>query len=263
MNRVYLLIFFLLFTLGACTQQKKIIVNNNYVYVRNIKDTSKFQGDAFIYALPKTELKIQVEVIKTIIKRGPFYQYADQCLGIKEVALMDKTKYKISDIQIVTGSIPDPDHFYRVETKGNTAAAFLSLDEKGLIMAVNRLPDTEQRIINTDVFLGNIDQKSLSYSDLTMELNIGTQVDTTYKTVKTDTSFIRVPILKNQIGTKTLTKKAEEAANFILKLRKRRFYLMTGKYGDVPEGEALKIVLIELDKLEKQYLSLFIGRTII
>jgi hypothetical protein len=77
--------------------------------------------------------------------------------------------------------------------------------------------------------------------------------------VKTDTSFIRVPILKNQIGTKSLSSQAEEAANFILKLRKRRFYLMTGKYGNVPEGEALKTVLIELDKLEKQYLSLFIG----
>ncbi len=259
MNKNLILIIAILLSIVACNQPQEIIEVRNNVYVRNIKDTSIFQGDAFIYALPRTEINILVEVTKTTIKRGPFYQYADQYLGIKNLALMDKIMFEISNIKLLSESIPDPNHFYRIETEGNSTAAFVSLNEKGLIMAVNRLIDDEARNNKTDVYLSNADQINLSYSDLTLESNLGNQVDTIYKTVKTDTSFIRVPILKNQIGTKSLSSQAEEAANFILKLRKRRFYLMTGKYGNVPEGEALKTVLIELDKLEKQYLSLFIG----
>jgi len=244
--------------MAACKPQEEIVIKDN-VFVVNIKDSSDYNGDAFIYSLPKTELSIQVEITKTVVKRGPFYQYADQYLGIKEVAMFDKISYKISDVKIFAGSIPDPDHFYRVETEGNSAAGFLSLDENGIIMAVNRLQDENKRLATTDVFLNNSKITDVDYSDLTLEPNLGTQIDTIFKTVKTDTSFIQIPILKNQIGSKSLSKQAEEAANFILKLRKRRFYLMTGKYGDVPEGEALKTVLVELDKLEKQYLSLFVG----
>jgi len=257
----YVLLIIILSILAGCGTQNEIVVIEDNVYVKNISDSSEFSGDAFIYSLPRSVVKIRVEINKTVKLQGPFYQYANQYLGIEDVILTDGVSYKISDIQMDSYSVPDPDHFYRIETEGKSVASFLSLDEKGIIMAVNKLTDQIRGQEETRVFLDMPDKDRLDYGDLTLEENIGTQRDTIYKTVKTDSSFIRVPILKNQIGTKTIKNKAEEAAHFILKLRKRRFYLMTGKYGIIPEGVAMKEVLDELDNLEKDYLSFFIGRT--
>ncbi|MFC2096931.1 DUF4831 family protein [Bacteroidota bacterium] len=247
--------------LGACSPQQVIPVQKNKVVVRNINDTSTFIGDAFVYALPKSIIKVDVEIKKTVTKRGPFYKFADQYLGIKDVAQRDLVTYDISDIRIGNYSVPDPNHFYRVETEGNSVASYLSLDEKGLIMAVNQTSSQLNDVEKTDVLIDLINHKDISYGELRLEENIGTLKDTIFKTVKTDTSFIKVPILKNQIGTKTLQSNAKEAADFILKLRKRRFYVITGKYGVIPEGAAMTVVLEELKQLEEDYLSLFMGKT--
>lgn len=260
-NKYLLLIIIFLTLLAGCKSQKDIVVYKNNVYVKNINDSTEFIGDAFIYSLPRSVVTIGVEIIKTVSLPGPFFQYANRFLGIEEVTLDDDVSYKISDIKIDSYSVPDPDHFYRVETEGNSVASFLSLDEKGLIMSVNKLTDQSRDSAETNVFLDYLTRDRPDYSDLTLEENIGTQKDTIYKTVKTDTSFIRVPILKDQIGTKNIQSKAEDAAQFILKLRKRRFYVMTGKYANIPEGLSMQVVINELDKLEKDYLSLFIGRT--
>jgi hypothetical protein len=60
---------------------------------------------------------------------------------------------------------------------------------------------------------------------------------------------------RNDGDIKSLEEKAEEAAAFIYKLRKRRFKLLVGQEQPVPDGNALDISIRELDELEKEYLS--------
>jgi len=61
---------------------------------------------------------------------------------------------------------------------------------------------------------------------------------------------------------------AEEAANLIMKLRERRFLLLNGEIAfeeglmPLPDGPALEVMLRELARLEYDYVSLFVGRTI-
>ncbi len=106
------------------------------------------------------------------------------------------------------------------------------------------------------------------YPDLTIRKHTEPMPDTVYQTFRTDTSFIRLPILKEQISTKTLMNQAEEAANVIMELRERKYWLMNGEFVieegliPLPDGPALELMFKEMTKLEYDYVSLFVGRTI-
>lgn len=84
-----------------------------------------------------------------------------------------------------------------------------------------------------------------------------------YKTILTDTSFIRVPVVSEQLERKTMEKKAEEAAKLILEIRSDRYYLAAGIVDPFPQNFELSTALNELDELEEKYLSLFIGKSYI
>jgi hypothetical protein len=84
--------------------------------------------------------------------------------------------------------------------------------------------------------------------------------DTLYKTILTDSTFIKVPVLKEQLIVRTIDEKAQEAADLIFKLRKRRFHMISANYDIMPQGVAMEHALKELDELEAEYLSLFIGK---
>jgi hypothetical protein len=68
------------------------------------------------------------------------------------------------------------------------------------------------------------------------------------------------PASRNSLKEKTPEQKAEEAANFLIKLKKRRFKLVAGQYEYMPAGEAMADALQELARIEEAYLSLFIGK---
>jgi hypothetical protein len=102
----------------------------------------------------------------------------------------------------------------------------------------------------------------LKYVDLGVEENFEERTETMYKTLVTDTSYVRVPVDRTIVEQKTTARKAEEAAEFILLLRTSRFDLITGQYEVYPEGEAMAAAIDRLDRLEKSYLSLFTGKNL-
>ena len=100
------------------------------------------------------------------------------------------------------------------------------------------------------------------FADLSVKRNVEVHTDTASKMVFVDTGFVRVPYVEMKSRFKTLDEKAEEAANFIIKIRKRRFKLLSGQYDVFPEGVALEYAVKELNKLENEYLALFVGKTV-
>lgn len=59
---------------------------------------------------------------------------------------------------------------------------------------------------------------------------------------------------------KSLEEQARDAANTIFTLRKRRFDLVSGEAGEYVFGEGLKAALQEMEKMEGEYLALFMGK---
>ena len=80
-----------------------------------------------------------------------------------------------------------------------------------------------------------------------------------YKTIPTDTAFVRVPVEEKFIETKTLEDKAKEAADQILSLRAQRLDIATGNTDATFSGAALADALREIRQMEEEYLTLFRG----
>lgn len=230
----------------------------DYLTVNNVKEVHNLDNASFIYSLPQTSFRISVEIVKTTYKKGPYSDYADEFLGIKEIIEKDNVSYAIAGITVESFSDIDPAQYYVVKKgEGNFPLdQIFSLSENGLI--VSSFPLMHEQY-NNRVNNVNVEDK-LVFKDLTVNRNLVEKVDTSYRTVFRDSSFVQVPIFKKQMVAKSIRENAEEAAHFIIKTRKRRFKLLAGQYDVFPQGKALEISVEELNKTESEYLSLFIGK---
>jgi len=77
-----------------------------------------------------------------------------------------------------------------------------------------------------------------------------------------DSVFQKIPVFNKRITSKSLEQKAEEAANFILLIRNRKFNQISGFFEIETPSVDLPFMVSEMDKLEKEFLELFIGKTI-
>jgi hypothetical protein len=70
-----------------------------------------------------------------------------------------------------------------------------------------------------------------------------------------------MPLLEEQFIVSSVAKMAEGAAKQIYRIRETRLNLLAGEVEHVPaDGEAMKLVLAELDHQEKLLTELFVGR---
>jgi len=232
------------------------------VKVVNINESDNLKKNALVYCLPRNIIRINIEVTKTTYKPGPYYEYAEKYLGIKEVIKTGKKVFRITNIDIKTYAEPDSSLYYLIFSKGKNIAELLTLTEEGMLLAVNSDIDNNkyQPVVNLNELSRG--EKQIKYTDLSVKRNFREESSTMTKRVKKDTSYIKIPVQKTSIIKKSIQEKAEEAANFMIKLRKRRFKLIAGIYEKFPESEALNTMICELDSLENEYLSLFTGKTI-
>ncbi len=148
----------------------------------------------------------------------------------------------------------DPGQYYLVKQVSGQSdlSPLLTLGREGLIYN-NYQIESEQ---SKKTLPGSFPEGPL-FTELSMEKNKVMSIDTFYKTILTDTSFIRVPVMKEQLIVKTIDEKAEEAADFILELRYERFMMLTGNNATPVSDYGVK----RLDEIEQEYLELFIGKS--
>ena len=70
-----------------------------------------------------------------------------------------------------------------------------------------------------------------------------------------------VAVRQSQIVEKSPERRAEEMANMIFNLRAKKMDIITGETDAIFSGEALKAAIEEMNRLEEEYLSLFLGRS--
>ncbi|MBN2595844.1 MAG: DUF4831 family protein [Marinifilaceae bacterium] len=215
-----------------------------------------------VYALPQTVLKLDVTAEKTILKRGPFAEYAKKYLNISDVVSADGVEWELKSIDVSSHGEVDPEEYHKITTSVDYEPSLISLTPTGLIRGFNLekkmlLKEEKKLVFITD------DKIDIEYGKFSIDPIIKYKEDTIFKVVETDTAFVKVPVLEKQALVKSLEEKAEEAAHQIFKLRKRRFKILTANYEVLPpDGKAYEIIIKELEKLENEYLSLFIGKRV-
>jgi len=229
----------------------------------NVKDYAMY------YALPRTVFDIEVIVDKKITKPGPFAAYAERFLGLSGVPTRESVDYSIVEVKVNTHAEKDPAQMYRIETDGKPVGARVSLTADGLIRGIN-LPINPEVAVSQEV-VQRLSEREFDYpryTDLTLRKNTEPIPDTIYRLVRTDTSFLSIPLIRKEENQKSLLLQADEAAKVLMKLREGRFKLLNGEYAYVendgsrlPEGTSLEVIVKELAAMEEGYVSLFAGRT--
>ena len=200
--------------------------------------------EGVVYSLPRTGIRIQVEAKQEKFIHGPYYQYAEALLGIKNAPATDRETWTIKGIEIETFSEADPKQVYKA--MGN-AAFLLSLTEYGTLVGINKHIEPESETLAVSTFLNKSKAPDISFLDLSLSSFFEEQVDS---------------IRGNSIVLKSLEEKAKDAAKTITKLRKRRFMTLANGYDEqLPDGKAYDVMTEELEKLEDEYVALFVGKT--
>ena len=230
------------------------------IHISNSDEQIKCNG--IIYHLPRTVFEVEVELNYEVLIPGPFNKYANKYLSITSVPFQEEESYSIDEIKVSSLSEPDPDAAFLIKSKKSFPQ--ISFSNRNLIQGVN-IDDfvTEspaEFLHEKSTCIPNDELTEPFFTDLSVKRNFINMLDTTYKVIEIDSVYQKIPVYNNVITSKELEQKAEEAANYIIKIRKRRFKLEAGMYEVFPDGRALKQMLKELDELEQEYLSLFVGK---
>jgi hypothetical protein len=228
----------------------------------NLADHKK-AVNGLIYSLPATKLNIKIEITEVRKQKGPFYEflhlYFDTEEGIKE----DELIYQITDVSIESSPIADPEFYFSVIPGKRTSVGMLNITPEGFLAGINLTDYLADRIHTEQIILSEkISESSLNYADFSLNSIIETKYDTLYKDVLIDSVMVKVPVITKKDVIKSKEKRAKEIADILFLLRDDRNALLKGENdgNNFPDGEALKLMVSELNTLEKQYMSLFTGR---
>ncbi|NJO88827.1 MAG: DUF4831 family protein [Chloroflexia bacterium] len=211
----------------------------------NLNEAKGIRNYSTIYALPKTVVRVNVEVVKTTYKTGPYYQYAESLLGLTDAIDRDKEFWKITGIKFDTYAIVDTNNVFLVEANNNKVE--LNLTASGLLESI--YSKGESQLLPIDEYKS---MSVLNVSDLR-----------SHKLVENENvNFDDVPLPSNVVAKKNEREQATELSKKILTLRDDRSAILVGDgYTEtMPGGEALKIMIDKIDLIQEQYISLFKGK---
>ena len=98
-------------------------------------------------------------------------------------------------------------------------------------------------------------QAGADFSDKGVSSNLTSEATTLFRGVDGN----RVGVQQSMVVQKSLEQRAQEAAEMIFELRKKRVQIVTGDTDATYSGEAMGAALSEIAALEKEYMSMFIG----
>lgn len=244
--------------LASCAAPKK------YIRVENINSVATVKDNPIIYSLPKTALSVKVTAVNEVSVRGPYYQYAPKYMGTDDIINSNSSVWKLGNIEIGSYPVQDTSRTFVVETNYPCAMSF---SPEGFLESVNTKPDFQEQNYRGENAHTNIASDDLSNRRKFQDINVNryeTVFDTVLHVVDADSIFTTVPSAKKNLVRKSLDEQAQELANQIFTLRDDRNALLKGESDgkSLPDGDALKYMVEQLNKLEESYMSMFIGKKI-
>lgn len=204
------------------------------------------------YSLPSTTITLEVEAVQEKFYAGPYAKYAEKYLGIKP-RQKDETTFQLTQVKVTPYVEADQNCRYSVNVKkGRIDATFLKLSSEGLISfadanfgdeSIWRFPVRTQGDFSANGVTSNLTSEST----------------TLYRNDRKESAYSKVSVHQDMIVAKSPEKKAAETADMILKLREKRYQIVTGDTDATYSGEAMGAAIAELTRLEEEYMMLFIG----
>lgn len=186
--------------------------------------------DGINYFLPRTSLRVIVEMEKTVITPGELSKYAFRYLRLNDVPTSTSTTYVIKSIKMDSYGIVDKAKAYNVKLKSKTVAPLVTLTPDGLLLSINK----------------EVPQPTMSAVPTPVEA----------KETVNPRDFMSQEIL----AAGSLSKMAELCAQEIYDIRESRNSLVRGEADNLPkDGAQLQIMLNQLDLQSNALEQLFKG----
>lgn len=193
-------------------------------------------AEGAVYFLPKTAIRVVVQVEKTTYTPGDFCRYSERFLRIKDVPSEPSVSYRIVSLQQEAVAVADTSKCYAVKFDSKTCAANVALSDDGVLLSINAAPpkqaapsDPASRFASSERLLPNPRQ------------------------------YMSEEIL----AAGSTAKMAELTALDIYEIRESRNLLVRGQADNMPkDGAQLKLMLSQLDEQDRALSSLFTGVTV-
>jgi len=190
------------------------------------------------YTLPSTLVKVTVTEEREVVLRGPYARYASQYLGVVGAAQSDKENYKVLGVSVTFIEEPDPDQTYMFDDKTGTPVKMF----RWLSATAPKGDKAPQDADYKGAQLGNQNP----FTDVGVSLYGTTQESPEEQTV---------------LGAaKSADQLASEAAQIIYKIRQKRIEILCAEQGENVFGSGLEAALKEMQKIEDDYVALFLGK---
>ena len=225
LKRTFLAIAMLAFAVGN--------LNAQYV-TTHAKIAIPSQQKGIYYALPRTVIQLDFVIEEIESLEGPYSRYV-RMVGADDYITENETEYRIADIKMYTYSEADPNatFFVAINTKKGESSDF-SLTSNGILHGVG--------------------VKVQPYTEKPRE-------KTVLETVSSGEKTFKYQYASN--GNRGEEQMARSAADMISKIREEKIKLLTGYQETAFVAETYRQMYSDLDGMEKEYLSLFIGKKIV
>ncbi len=204
------------------------------------------------YALPSTTISLDVEAVQEKFYAGPYAKFAEKYLGIKP-RMKDETTVQLTQLKMTPLVEADQNRRYSITASKNiNTSSVFKLSTTGLVTFA------DAKFADESVWRFPVEAKG-DFSDKGLSSNLTSESTTLYRNEKKESVYNKVSVQQNMVVEKTLEQKAAETANTILELRRQRLQIVTGDTDATYSGEAMGAAIEELTRLEKEYMTLFVG----
>lgn len=185
-----------------------------------------------LYSLPTTVIRVKVDADIVVRKAGPFYRYSQKYFNIADVIKEDETLWELKTVTLQPVGKPDASRMFKIETDGNGVAPLVNLTIDGVISGINQ---------SNSPVCNHLLSNAIAFE-------------------KPVVSFDNVPAGEEVLTKTSLAAMAEEAAYAVYRLRKKRTNLLDDE-GEktMMNGSAIEAVLNEINRLESELMSMFLG----
>ena len=190
-------------------------------------------AEGAVYFLPKTAIRVTVQIEKTTYTPGDFAPYAQRYLRLNNVSTEPQTTYRVISVRQEAIGLPDKQKAYAVKFNAKSVAANVALSPEGVLLAINAEPRK-------------------------VELKEPFKAGPRPATVN-PRQFMNEEIL----AAGSTAKMAELTAQEIYDLRDSRSQLIKGQADFMPQdGAQMKLMLAQLEQQDKALTSLFAGTNV-
>ena len=200
---------------------------------------------ALVYSLPQTVITVEVEAVREDFHAGPYARFAQKYLGV-DARQANEVTYKVAGVSLTPYTEADPARRFTL-VPGKGLPSFLTLTAQGLVSTGDGQGGTTRWRFTADS-QGDFAGKGVGS-------NLSSASTTLYRSVSGHT----IGVQQEMVVAKSLEDRAREAADMIFRLRRSRIDIITGDTDATYSGEAMGAAIEEIARLEKEYMSLFIG----